>query len=138
MERLTIRNAKVRGRDTQTMLNHRVENGVDIYVSDSQILDKLADYEDAEEQGQLIIFPCKIGDAIYWSDGNGVVDGFSYNGSLWLNVCYMENNEEMQMIIPSTSIGHEYSDNPKQVITTGYSSDENACYLFCEQGSFHG
>ena len=28
-------------------------------------LDKLATYEDAEEQGRLVILPCKIGDTIY-------------------------------------------------------------------------
>ena len=29
------------------------------------IIDKLADYEDLEEQGKLVILPCKIGDTIY-------------------------------------------------------------------------
>lgn len=28
-------------------------------------MEKLADYEDAEEQGRLVILPCKIGDTIY-------------------------------------------------------------------------
>lgn len=28
-------------------------------------MEKLADYEDAEEQGRLVILPCKIGDTLY-------------------------------------------------------------------------
>ena len=31
-------------------------------------MEKLADYEDAEEQGRLIKLPCKIGDIIYRVD----------------------------------------------------------------------
>lgn len=29
------------------------------------VIDKLADYEDLEEQGRLIKLPCKVGDSIY-------------------------------------------------------------------------
>ena len=29
------------------------------------IVDKLAVYEDAEEQGRLVILPCKVGDTVY-------------------------------------------------------------------------
>lgn len=32
------------------------------------ILTKLADYEDLEEQGRLLALPCKIGDRLYWID----------------------------------------------------------------------
>lgn len=28
-------------------------------------MEKLADYEDAEKQGRLIILPCKVGDTVY-------------------------------------------------------------------------
>ena len=40
-----------------------------------EILTKLADYEDLEEQGRLLALPCKIGDRLYWindedDDGN--------------------------------------------------------------------
>ena len=31
----------------------------------SEIIEKLADYEDAEEQGLLLRLPCKVGDTIY-------------------------------------------------------------------------
>ena len=29
------------------------------------VIDKLADYEDLEEQGRLVILPCKVGDTLY-------------------------------------------------------------------------
>lgn len=42
-------------------------------------LDKLATYEDAEEQGRMIIFPCNKGDKRYWySKNNGRNE--SHNG----------------------------------------------------------
>jgi len=31
-----------------------------------KLYDKLAKYEDAEEQGRLIVLPCKVGDTIYY------------------------------------------------------------------------
>lgn len=32
------------------------------------VVDKLAAYEDAEEQGRMLIFPCRKGDKIYEFD----------------------------------------------------------------------
>ncbi len=32
------------------------------------VLDKLAAYEDAEEQGRLVVLPCKVGDALFVTD----------------------------------------------------------------------
>ena len=32
------------------------------------VIDKLADYEDLEEQGRLVIPPCKVGDTVYLID----------------------------------------------------------------------
>lgn len=34
----------------------------------SEIIEKLADYEDAEEQGLLLRLPCKVGDTVYIVD----------------------------------------------------------------------
>lgn len=31
-----------------------------------EILTKLADYEDLQEQGRLLVLPCKTGDRLYW------------------------------------------------------------------------
>jgi hypothetical protein len=35
------------------------------YTSDAEVLEKLAEYEDLEEQGMLLKLPCKIGDTVY-------------------------------------------------------------------------
>lgn len=32
------------------------------------LAEKLKYYEDAEEQGRLLVIPCKIGDRLYWID----------------------------------------------------------------------
>ena len=52
MERLTIRNSE--GSVSQPM-NTTVE----------QVFGRLAYYEDLEEQGRLIVLPCKVGDTVY-------------------------------------------------------------------------
>lgn len=40
-------------------------NIIEIPISVRRVLDKLAEYEDAEEQGLLIKRPCKVGDTVY-------------------------------------------------------------------------
>jgi hypothetical protein len=43
-------------------------NGVQDYTTHKrylELLDRLAQYEDAEEEGRLVVLPCKIGDTIY-------------------------------------------------------------------------
>lgn len=40
-------------------------------INDSETaIDKLARYEDAEENGRLIVLPCNIGDTVYFIRGN--------------------------------------------------------------------
>lgn len=53
MERLTIKSE-----DGYDRTNIRVKN--------QQLIDKLAYYEDIEEQGRLYILPCKSGDTVYY------------------------------------------------------------------------
>ena len=36
-----------------------------------KMIDKLSDYEDAEEQGLMLRLPCKIGDELWWFDAFG-------------------------------------------------------------------
>ena len=54
---------------TETYLDR---NGCTLYcrkevkVKNQQLIDKLARYEDLEEQGRLIELPCKIGDTVYY------------------------------------------------------------------------
>ena len=48
----------------------RIEKGADIhYIAGEftqRVYDKLAAYEDAEEQGRLVILPCKVGDIVWF------------------------------------------------------------------------
>lgn len=76
MERLTVRdeygNADIIGvlsSDIQLNLNYKDFNRV------TDALNKLADYEDAEEQGLLLRLPCKVGDWLYYVifDFNAIV-----------------------------------------------------------------
>ena len=53
MERLTIRHSP-----SSVTLNKLADDG--------QVLLKLADYEDAEEQGLLLRLPCKVGSTVYY------------------------------------------------------------------------
>lgn len=47
-------------------LTERIEKGgATIVTSIGDAIDKLADYEDAEEQGLLFRSPCKVGDTVY-------------------------------------------------------------------------
>ena len=60
-------------------LTKRSANGTGIYTTPSgepakwennchNVLQKLADYEDLEEQGRLVILPCKVGDTVWDND----------------------------------------------------------------------
>lgn len=49
-------------------LTMKTEDGyerVSIWTKNQQLIDKLAYYEDLEEQGRLVILPCKVGDTVY-------------------------------------------------------------------------
>lgn len=49
------------------------------------IINRLAAYEDAEEQGRLVVLPCKVGDVIYRLDNSKIkkarVVGMRFNAS---------------------------------------------------------
>ena len=60
-------------------LTRRAENGTAVYATPSgepvkwennrrEVLQKLADYEDLEEQGLLLKLPCKVGTTVYVID----------------------------------------------------------------------
>lgn len=52
-----------------------------------KVLTKLADYEDAEEQGMLLRLPCKVGDTVYLIKNDGTiaerVADMMFIGVLW-------------------------------------------------------
>ncbi len=60
MERLTKRGHKF------NLTN--VMEGLNGYIEVDEILNRLAQYEDLEEQGLLMILPCKVGDVVYFAD----------------------------------------------------------------------
>ena len=63
MERLT---AKERNFDGSAYTNEPfITEDSSLTPYGEKILNKLADYEDAEEQGLLLRLPCKVGDKIY-------------------------------------------------------------------------
>ncbi len=63
MERLTRRHA-----DGELFRPVYVIDGRKGYVNETDIIDKLAEYEDLEEQGKLLKLPCKAGDTAYYLD----------------------------------------------------------------------
>ena len=58
--------------------------------------EKLATYEDAEEQGLLIRLPCKVGDTVYILFRDGVIEEYVVS---WIKLCkkttviYFENDD---------------------------------------------
>lgn len=70
MERLTERfeNGQVGtlGCGNNCKYNYRYcDNALENCPTIAKIFEKLADYEDAEEQGLLLRLPCKVGDTVY-------------------------------------------------------------------------
>lgn len=55
-----------------TMKTEDGYNRTNIRVKNQQLIDKLAYYEDLEEQGKLFIRPCNPGDTLYVVDSNRV------------------------------------------------------------------
>lgn len=44
--------------------------GFDGIPMTNEMYQKLAAYEDAEEQGRLVVLPCNVGDTVYWVTGD--------------------------------------------------------------------
>lgn len=70
MERLTERKRNFNGTamSKKSMIDREGYPVVSDYAS--KVLTKLADYEDAEEQGLLLRLPCKVGTIIYKIENN--------------------------------------------------------------------
>lgn len=79
-------------------LTRRSANGTGVYATPSgepvkwennrhNVLQKLADYEDLEEQGRLIKLPCKVGDTVYLIKDSETIVGreadMMFIGVLW-------------------------------------------------------
>lgn len=57
-----------------------------------QIYDRLAEYEDAEEQGRLIVLPCKVGDTVYVINGPWVRE-YSVASVYWDGIFFQFQSE---------------------------------------------
>lgn len=70
------------------------ESCCSLYLCRNALMEKLAAYEDAEEQGLLVILPCKVGDTVFsaFEDENvfcGKVYAISTcDGTNWFSVRY--------------------------------------------------
>jgi len=76
MERLTERVGE-NGRTVIYVGENKQYEGGDIpcEISDAakrEVLKRLAAYEDAEEQGRLLVLPCKVGDPVYYLTGDPI------------------------------------------------------------------
>lgn len=62
-ERLTTDKRKIFARESLTIMSM---NKDELRKHYNEIFDRLQEYEVAEEQGQLISLPCKVGDVVYF------------------------------------------------------------------------
>lgn len=85
-----------------------------IHIKNTQLIDKLGNYEELEEQGLLLKLPCKVGDTVYVFCECGAIPK-RLDGTL-----YGENGE------PGTATGYycPYEDNCPHII---YSDDCEKC-----------
>lgn len=90
MERLTKKDTKVYEGIEYVLCNHTDEECNDwcmykkcVWIENA--LKKLKAYEDAEEQGKLIRFPCKVGEDVWCLEE--YEDGFDYSGYIFLAMC---------------------------------------------------
>lgn len=51
-----------------------------LYSADADVIGKLVEYEDLEEQGLLLRLPCKVGDVLEWVDALGEKHADTVNG----------------------------------------------------------
>ena len=93
MERLTEKDQysqdyKIQAKNLNSHCVAKDKKGYVTYYG--QHIDKLAEYEDLEEQGLLLRLPCKVGDKAWYVNRAGIneviVDSFVFNVNLFANV----------------------------------------------------
>lgn len=70
-ERLTTERRKIFARESLTIMSMTKEELRQHY---NEIFDRLQEYEVAEENNQIIVPPCKVGDVVYRKDDKKVYD----------------------------------------------------------------
>ena len=92
MERLTIRGKNGEAHMICKQMcgdyGHQCDGQVDVDMCQRYVaFDKLAEYEDLEEQGLLLKLPCKVGDTVYLIKSDGKVvprtADMQFLGVLW-------------------------------------------------------
>ena len=92
MERLTIRDKNGEAHMICKQMcgdyGHQCDGQVDVDMCQRYVaFDKLAEYEDLEEQGLLLKLPCKVGDTVYLIKSDGKVvprtADMQFLGVLW-------------------------------------------------------
>ena len=65
-DRLTTNKTKIFARESPTLMSITKSDLRDLY---NEVFDRLQEYEVAEEQGQIIVPPCKVGEVVYFHGG---------------------------------------------------------------------
>lgn len=98
-------------------LTRRTDNGDAWYnhrpdktVYNSELLQRLAYYEDMEEQGRLVVLPCKVGDTVYVTGARFYL-GKEHTGIQKGTVYGYELNEGYGWVIWAHMEGETYSGN---------------------------
>lgn len=52
---------------------HKQNDEQEFDMWEIDVIKKLTAYEDAEEQGRLVILPCKVGDMVYYRRGRDII-----------------------------------------------------------------
>lgn len=63
-DRLTTDKTKIFARENPTLMSITKDELRKLY---NEVFDRLQEYEVAEEQGQIIVPPCKVGDKVYYN-----------------------------------------------------------------------
>ena len=66
-DRLTIDKTKIFVRENPTLMSITKDELRKLY---NEVFDRLQEYEVAEEQGQIIVPPCKVGEKVYYFSKN--------------------------------------------------------------------
>lgn len=86
-ERLTTERRKIFARESLTLMSMPKEELRHHY---NEIFDRLQEYEAAEENNQIIVPPCKVGDTVYETDGIRIYELTILDISLHKNKPYYE------------------------------------------------
>ena len=98
-ERLTTERRKIFARESLTLMSMPKEELMQHY---NEIFDRLQEYEVAEENNQIIVLPCKVGDVVYILAGH---NGHKYE----IDICegfYIGNDGDVQVRVKNMKGNH--------------------------------